>query len=385
MDTSKTYRWKILHELDDISHLSKSLIAKTSPSPFSSLAFLHLLDTSNSTGKDSGWQAHHFCLYENETPVAFIPCYLKQHSYGEYVFDHAWANAYHQHGLAYYPKLLCAIPFTPVTTSKVLISDNTSLSEKAILNHWLENNESTFRQYSSLHALFLPAASTDEFSAQGFHERLNVQFVFYNNEYQSFDDFLQSLKSRKRKSIKKERQALYAQGVSIKRFCRDQVSAKLIDDFYTCYQATYLKRSGHKGYLTRAFFEGLRTHMSDNIMINAAYKNDTLVGAALFFFDEQSLFGRYWGALEEVSGLHFECCYYQGIEFTIEQNIKIFNPGTQGEHKILRGFTPTLCRSMHKIEHPGFNEAVADFVARERPHMLEYLENTQSLLPFKVE
>ncbi|GLR70681.1 GNAT family N-acetyltransferase [Agaribacter marinus] len=404
MDEMINYSWCVLNEATTLVKSAEDLRPIDNASPFSTLKFLSLLEQSASVGNDTGWVPHHFCLYEhsessyadsnggsiesnmpNGKLIAFIPCYQKSHSYGEYVFDHAWANAFHQHGISYYPKLLCAIPFTPVSTSKVLVSQDSQLTESEIVAHWWQHNQSIIKKYSSVHALFLTQNSRDTLEQLQFHERLNVQFVFYNSGYQSFDDFLTALKSRKRKTINKERKALTRQDITIKRLSSGDINSQIMADFYKCYQVTYIKRSGHHGYLTEAFFSQLLKEFAENILIVAAFKNTTMIASALFFYDDNSLFGRYWGALEDVSGLHFECCYYQGIEFAIERQHKIFNPGTQGEHKILRGFTPTLCHSMHKIQHVQFDEAVGDFVRRERPHMLEYLENTKSLLPFRAE
>ncbi|MGQ8366422.1 GNAT family N-acetyltransferase [Glaciecola sp. 1036] len=370
---------QLLEQVPDASNLLPA------QDPFVNLTFLELLEKSQSVGGETGWQPNHFGIWQNQSLIALIPCYEKYHSYGEYVFDHAWANAYHQHGLEYYPKLLCAIPFTPVTLNKMLLKPQSNLTEEDLVNllsqHWLEMEPI----HSSFHALFIPENQRQIFSQHDFHTRLNVQFVFNNQDYGCFDNFLDDLKSRKRKSIRKERNEAVSTGVNIKRFSGKEITPELMDDFYLCYQATYLKRSGHTGYLTEAFFKGLVTNMRDHIMLVMAFKNHKTVAGALFFFDNTHLYGRYWGALEDISQLHFECCYYQGIEFTIEKGLQYFNPGTQGEHKIARGFRPTLCYSMHKMRHPAFDDAVKDFTEREAPHMLQYYEETQQLLPFKLE
>jgi len=361
------------------------------PTPFNTLAFLNILESSESIGGNTGWLPHYFVVFDNTdaptngNPCAVVPMFEKSHSYGEYVFDHAWANAFYQHGLDYYPKLLCALPFTPVSSGKLLIDNNTTADPEELWAFTLSSLKSELANYSSIHFLFMPDARAEYLEKNGYHLRRNIQFIFYNRGFASFDDFLSALKSRKRKSITKERRQIQASGIVVERLTGESLSDEIIDEFYECYKRTYLKRSGHTGYLTKQFFKLLKSSMLQKIMIVKASKDAQLIASALFFYDDDGLYGRYWGALEEVSGLHFECCYYQGIEFAIDNKLQVFNPGTQGEHKILRGFTPTYCYSAHKLHRQDFDAAVADFTRREASHIEQYMKETTSLLPFKVE
>ena len=215
--------------------------------------------------------------------------------------------------------------------------------------------------------------------------RYAVQFQWYNYGYNDFNDFLNALTSRKRKDIKKSRRKLNEQGVRFTHHTGSEISPETLQFFTKCYKATYLKRSGHVGYLNDAFFEQLVESMSDNMLIVTAIENEVAVASALFFYDDTGLYGRYWGALKEIDGLHFACCYFEGIEFAIAKKLPLFNPGTQGEHKILRGFEPIYCRSHHKLQHGSFHTAVADFLQRETPHITSYFNQARNALPFNKE
>jgi predicted N-acyltransferase len=225
----------------------------------------------------------------------------------------------------------------------------------------------------------------DAFHSSPWAHRTSVQFEWHNHQYTDFEDYLSVLTARRRRSINKERKHIAKQSVHIERKFAEHLTQADMDFFYRCYQVTYLKRSGHNGYLTRAFFEQLFATCQHNILLVIAYQQTQPVGSAFYLYDDNVLYGRYWGALTDVSGLHFECCYYQGIEFAIEQGIERFNPGTQGEHKILRGFAPTTCHSLHYLAHPQMHDAVQDFVGRERPAIEQYRQECETLLPFKQE
>ncbi|MFW8590203.1 GNAT family N-acetyltransferase [Glaciecola sp. 2405UD65-10] len=380
--------------IDSLSLLSKNEFDTLQPSenttsPFLSYAFLLALEESKSVGKDTGWQANHLVVRDkDQTLIAFLPAYIKSHSYGEYIFDHSWAQAYQQHGLLYYPKLSVCVPFTPVTGPRILLQ-SADLIEPLI--SYIANIKDDYlaeHHLSSLHILFSQERVSKQFLTEGFHQRLSVQFNWYNNGFVDFDGYLEAMTARRRRSIRKERKGIVKQATSIKRIVAHNISEHDMAFFYLCYQQTYLKRSGHHGYLSEAFFKQILRSMPEKLLlIIAEQTNDeglkTPIAGALFFFDGNGLYGRYWGALKEVSGLHFEVCYYQGIEFCIEQNIPMFNPGTQGEHKILRGFEPTLCYSNHSMQEPAFDDAVADFVNREAPHIEDYKAQSAQLLPFK--
>ena len=380
--------WKFIISVDDIAPTLWLQLIDDKPdfnTRFLTYHFLKGLEQSKCVDDGTGWISQHIGIYHNDQLLAFLPCYLKTHSYGEYVFDHAWANAYQHHQIPYYPKLVCCIPFTPVTGSRMLLRQDTEVNAKRIYDFIGEHIKEIVSQAnaSSFHTLFLPEDESKGLGPLGLMPRISVQFVWQNNAYKDFSDFLNEMTSRKRRSIKKERAKLQQGNIQIKQLCGDQITVKVLKDFYLCYQQTYLKRSGHSGYLNYAFFAYLLENMRQNLMIVMAFEDDQCIASALFFHNQKQLCGRYWGALKEVSGLHFECCYYQGIEFCIQNNIQIFNPGTQGEHKILRGFRPTYCFSNHYLQHPSFRSAVADFLERETLGVQQYKQQAESVLPFK--
>lgn len=397
--------WQPILSVDDITQQQWRQLSDDNPdysTPFLSYLFLKGLEVSGSVDGKTGWHSYHIGIFDSvdedqmddaETEVknliGFMPCYLKTHSYGEYVFDHAWANAYQHHQVPYYPKLVACIPFTPVTGSRMLVDVSSPHSFEKITAFVLASTDNILEQAraSSLHYLFLPKYQSDRLAEDKLLQRLSVQFVWKNRAYEDFDAFMQEMTSRKRRSIRKERTGALAisetETVTIKRLTGDLLTTEVLADFYLCYQQTYLKRSGHTGYLTNAFFDYLQTKMRDNILIVMAYSSEKCIASALFFYNDEQLFGRYWGALQDVSGLHFECCYYQGIEFAIEKKLSQFNPGTQGEHKILRGFEPTFCYSNHYLQHPDFQAAVDDFLQREKIGVRQYKLQGESVLPFK--
>ena len=352
-------------------------------SPFCQFAFLSALEKSASVSGSSGWQPQHLILYKNKTPVALLPLYKKTHSYGEYVFDFAWANTYKQYGLRYYPKLVCAIPFTPVTGPRLLLKEGESLTEITQIVCDLLANKLKNEALSSMHWLFVEAEFAEILAECQQLMRRSVQFQWFNRQYQDFEDFLATFNSRKRKSIRAERNKIVKAGISVQRLSGEQLTQSHMDFFYQCYQQTYLKRSGHGGYLTQEFFSLILQTMRDNLMLVVASRDNQPMAGALFFYDQQQLNGRYWGMLEEADHLHFECCYYQGIEFCIEQGIAQFNPGTQGEHKILRGFEPIYCYSNHSLKELAFHDAVSRFIETEKHTIAQYKNDAEGLLPFK--
>lgn len=383
------FTWQQHKQISEITKTDFERLQSPDPNfhtPFLTYEFLNALETSKSVGPDhTGWFPNHIGIYHNDRLLAFIPAYKKSHSYGEYIFDHSWANAYHQHGYPYYPKLVIGIPFTPVTGNRFLVADIELLEQ--VQSFIIDNIAAITRsaESSTCHLLFPDECVSQTFEQRGVLQRLSVQFIWRNQDYTSYADFAETLTSRRRRSIRKERANIEKQQVSIKRLTKECLTEEVRKAFYECYQETYLKRSGHTGYLTEDFFEYIFANMKENIMIVAAYKNERVIASSLFFYNEKQLFGRYWGALEDVSGLHFECCYYQGIEFAIERNIQIFNPGTQGEHKILRGFSPTLCYSNHYIAHPEFRRAIKHFLEEEALGIKAYKERASTVLPYKKE
>lgn len=348
-------------------------------------AFLSALENSGSVGDDTGWLPMHLAGYIDDKLVLAMPMYMKTHSYGEYIFDFDWANAYHRIGLEYYPKLVNAVPFSPVTDKRILIATDINLVDVWPLCESYIREAMSAKQIHSFHSLFINAGQSRGLSGDHMVQRINVQFQWYNAGYTSFDEYLSTMTSRRRKSIKKERQKVRASGMQISRLTGRNICEEALNFFYVCYQQTYAKRSGHGGYLTRAFFTELVNTMHDNVLLVIAEQDSSPVAAALYVFNHKQLCGRYWGSIIDSDGLHFECCYYQGIEFAIEHSIPVFNPGTQGEHKILRGFEPTFCYSNHYLAHDGFFDAIKRYVELETAQMKHYHHQACGLLPFKAE
>lgn len=356
--------------------------------PFTQHAFLSALEDSgsvdNTIKRETGWRPFHLVVKKDDKVVAALPLFLKFHSYGEYVFDWSWANAYHQNGLEYYPKLVNSIPFTPATGPRIgVVSDLSSEEQKKIFQTIFEHIKSLSEDLdcSGFHCLFPLESEAKQMSDLGLYQRLGYQFHWFNQSYSSFDDFLSHFSSRKRKNLKKERSKI--SGVEIKFRDSNSIGQDEWNEFYALYQTTYMKRSGHGGYIGKDFFKSIANHIPDQVLLCSAHENDTMVAAALYFRDESTLYGRYWGCLQEIDGLHFECCYYQGIEYAIKQKIQRFDPGAQGEHKIQRGFTPIFTQSYHWLLHPSFNSAIKNFVKEEAEDIARYLESARAVLPFK--
>jgi hypothetical protein len=342
------------------------------------------MEHSGATTARSGWQPRHLLVHQHNVLIAVMPLYLKSHSYGEFVFDWSWADAYRQHGLAYYPKLLAAIPYTPATGPRLCVKEGEDfgvIAEHVVKALYQQAGDSGA---SSIHILFPPPASKDVFQQQGLQPRLGVQFHWFNQGYNSFDDFLATFSSRKRKNLRKERQRVCAQGLELEILEGSQISSELWRVFYNFYQMTYAKRSGHGGYLELPFFQQVAASMPENLVLVMAKYQQRYIAGALNFRDSKTLYGRYWGCIQEFDHLHFEACYYQGIEYCIANKLERFDPGAQGEHKIQRGFRPVRTWSNHWLADPQFQRAVSDFIQRETPAMERYLDDASELLPFKV-
>ena len=349
--------------------------------PFLKQRFLKGLESSGSTNGDSGWQNCHLTLFDDEKSIAMAPGFLKSHSYGEYVFDWSWADAWHRSGLDYYPKLVTAIPFTPATGPRIWTNANNSDALPNFISavtDWCESEK-----ISSWHILFPEEETSSALSELGLVQRMTTQFHWFNRGYNDFDDFLAEFNSRKRKALKKERAAITAQNLWLSTKTGAEISEADWNFFYYCYQTTYLKRSGHEGYLTGEFFTGVCPSLGEDTVMVIAHEGENPVAAALYFVDGQTLYGRYWGCLKEFDFLHFEACYYRGIEYCIEKGLSRFDPGAQGEHKIQRGFEPTLTYSNHWIGEPRLKDAVADFCRRDCDHVRRYRDEAATLLPFK--
>lgn len=363
--------------------------------PFAQYAFYYALEASHSIGSDSGWHPEYLLLSdENDVPIAIVPTFLKLHSQAEFVFDWAWADAYQRNGLPYYPKRVWAIPFTPVTGPR-LFSKLDPSGKLPVLNdlyHFTSQlliERTRSQQLSSWHLLFTQADRLESVLANTSPEhqllsRISCQFHWFNRDYQDMEHYLSFFSSRKRKTVRKERQKVVAQGISVERKLGIELTSEEVEFFYLCYQSTYAKR-GQYGYLTEAFFQQLIAEMGEKILVVFASHQQEPVAASWCFFDDHSLYGRYWGCIREYDSLHFEVCYYQGIEFCLEKGLRHFDPGTQGEHKIARGFEPVFSHSVHYIDHPAFRAAIGDFCKEEAEAVRKYHRETQMLLPFKQE
>ena len=383
---SNHYCYRFINSISEVDAVAWNSIVDCDY-PFLRHEFLNALEVSGSVTLKSGWQPQHLLIEDTSQPqsklVATLPLYIKSHSYGEYVFDWSWADAYRRHGLSYYPKLLSAIPFTPATGPRISCSTSDKTPELiATINQAMEEQSQKIGA-SGWHILFPEKDELECWESTDVDKRLGCQFHWQNNDYNNFDDFLASFTSRKRKHVKKERRRAIENDIHIKRFTGDEITLEHWQQFYHFYQITYAKKSGHGGYLTPEFFKLLHNSMRDQLLLVMAYEDDKPIAGALNFFDSETLYGRYWGASKDIDCLHFEVCFYQGIEFCIENKLKRFDPGAQGEHKISRGFIPTITHSYHHIRDPEFRHAIQKFLVNESAHIQEYQKQTALQLPFR--
>lgn len=347
--------------------------------PFLRHAFLRSLEDSASVTPSTGWAPAHQVLTDTQGQVrAAMPAYVKTHSFGEYVFDHGWADACDRAGIDYYPKLLCAVPFSPVSGAR-LLGDAQAAGEliDGVSDALLEQG------LSGLHVNFTDPASDEVLRGRaGWMERLGCQFHWRNQGYRDFQDFLDSLSSRKRKQMRKEREQVAGQGIEFQWYHGHELSEAQWDFVYACYANTYAVRR-RAPYLTRAFFSLLAERMPASIRVVMAHQGGRAVAMAFSLVGGDSLYGRYWGCLAEFDRLHFETCFYQGMDVAIAEGLQRFDAGAQGEHKLIRGFEPVITRSWHYLLHPGLKAAVQDFLAQERVGVLGYAEEARTALPFR--
>jgi len=341
-------------------------------------AFLDSLHASGCASAQSGWAPQYLTAWEGKTLMGAAPLYVKSHSYGEYVFDWAWAEAYERHRLEYYPKLLCAVPFTPATGPRLMAANAgvRTLLAKGLLD------AAKGSPVSSLHVLFPCAEDAAALRAAGMLERSGVQFHWRNAGYATFDDFLGALSHDKRKKIRQERKRVADAGVRLRRATGAEASEGDWDFFTKCYRRTYREHRSTP-YLTREFFAMIAARMPGNVLLVIAERDGKPVAAALDLFGPDALYGRYWGAMDYVPGLHFEACYYQGVEFCIERGIALFEGGAQGEHKHARGFLPEATRSFHWLAHPAFNKAVDEYLEGEGTRISSYVDELNERSPFR--
>jgi len=375
------YRTHIVSSLSEIGQVAWDglLAQQAEANPFLSYALLHALHESGSASPESGWQPQYIALYDGDTLAAALPLYVKGHSYGEYVFDWAWADAYQRHGLDYYPKLLSAVPFTPVAGPRLLAVDGAARTALiAVLNATQRATE-----VSSTHILFPPEEHARQLQEAGFMLRSGVQFHWLNPGYASFDEFLATLEQKKRKNIRAERRKVLDAGVTLRRVRGADATDADWKLFNRCYRHTYAAHHSTP-YLNLDFFRRIGRTMPDNILLVIAEREGSAIAASLVIHSADTLYGRYWGELEHVPCLHFEAAYYQPLEFCIEQGIKTFEGGAQGEHKMARGFLPTKTFSAHWLAHPSFADAIERFLEREASGIDEYMSELNERNPFKT-
>ncbi len=357
---------------------------RSSSTPFVSIAYLRALHESKSAVAETGWAPHFLTLERGGRIAAACPLYLKDHSYGEYVFDWAWADAYQRHGLDYYPKLVDAIPFTPVPGPRLLARSH---EERVLLLRGIEQLGRSAK-LSSAHLLFLDEADQAAAREAGWSMRSTVQFHWVNREpqrYADFAEFLSCLQREKRKKIQQERRRVAEAGVTFTSASGDAIGQADWDFFYRCYTLTY--RAHHSTpYLTRDFFARTAATMGDNWLLFIAWRDGKRIAASLIAIDPErkSAFGRYWGAIEHVNCLHFDACYYQPLAWCIEHDYRRFEGGAQGEHKMARGLMPVQTWSAHWLAHPQFARAIDDFLEREGAGVETYLDELNERRPFKA-
>ena len=368
--------FRILETLDGVDPLRWDALAEGNPTL--AHAFLDSLHRTGCASADSGWAPRYLSLWDGPRLAGAVPLYAKSHSYGEYVFDWAWADAYERHGLDYYPKLLAGVPFTPATGAR-LLADSDAVRAR-LARALLETARAS--DVSSLHVLFPREADAEALRSLGMLERTGVQFHWRNAGYGTFEDFLGALSRDKRKKIRQERRRVAETGVALERLTGFEATAADWDFFTRCYRHTYREHRSTP-YLTREFFGMLAERMPGNVLLVLARREGKPIAAALDLFGGGALYGRYWGSLEHVPGLHFEACYYQAIEFCIERGIGLFEGGAQGEHKHARGFLPEATRSFHWLAHPAFNRAVDEFLGKEGTHIAAYVDELNERSPFR--
>lgn len=346
--------------------------------PFLRHAFLRALHETGCAAPQTGWAPHYLALWRDDALAAAAPLYLKSHSRGEYVFDYAWADAFQRHGLRYYPKLLSAIPFTPVTGPRLLAGND---EDRATLVRGLVAFAEEMK-VSSLHLLFPAEADMRALREAGFMIRESVQFHWTNPGYADFDAFLATMSHDKRKKIRQDRKKVAAAGLSYRWLRGAEIGAVELDFFYECYCRTYFSH-GNPPYLSHEFFRRAYREQAGAFVLILAERDGQPVAAALNLAGGDALYGRYWGATEYVPGLHFETCYMQSIAYCIAHGIARFEGGAQGEHKMARGLLPTPTWSAHWVAHPGFADAIQNFLDEETAAVTDYLGELETHSPFK--
>ena len=374
------YRTRIVSSLSEIGQPAWDALVgmQAEANPFLSFAFLDALHETGCASAKSGWQAQYLTLWRADQLEGALPLYVKSHSYGEYVFDWAWADAYQRHDLEYYPKLLSAIPFTPVTGSRLLARDSASMAAliRALWSLQKDNG------LSSTHILYPPQEQAEALKQAGFMLRTGVQFHWLNEGYDNFDDFLARLERKKRKNIRAERRKVQEAGITFRLVPGTQATEADWRFFKRCYDRTYAAHYSTP-YLNLAFFLRIGTGMPQNILLIVAERDGQPIASSLLIHTDQTLYGRYWGTIEEVPCLHFETAYYQPLEFCIAQRIQCFEGGAQGEHKMARGFLPQKTWSAHWLAQPAFADAIERFLQQEHGGIDSYIDELHENNPFR--
>jgi len=350
--------------------------------PFLRHEFFAALEHTQCVGAGTGWEPCYFTLADETGLAAAAPAFVKTHSYGEFVFDFAWAQAYARVGRRYYPKLSVAVPFTPATGPRLLVRGD--LECAATANRLLRDMESYAASHgiSSIHALFLDEPARAACERNGWLMRRDCQFHWTNHGYPSFDAYLETFTAHKRKKARRERRRVAEAGIHFETRLGSELDERVLDQSYAFHRDTFL-RHGHEPYLTRAFFSEAARTLGEALMVKLAVCAGKPVAAAIFFWCREALFGRYWGAAADYHSLHFEACYHQGIEFCIERGVGRFEPGTQGEHKVSRGFEPAITWSGHYIANRQFRDAIEDYLEREGQAVDAYAEEVRTHVPYR--
>jgi len=352
--------------------------------PFTSYDFLEALELSGSAVNETGWAARHICVAteDDDEIIGVMPMYLKSHSQGEYVFDYAWADAYSRAGGQYYPKLQASVPFTPATGRRLLAKPGPDQHdvEQALLAGAVEVTNQTGT--SSLHFTFLPKDQWAMMGDVGLLQRTDQQFHWLNDDYESFEDFLGDLTSRKRKTLRKEREAAVRNDIEIESLTGDDLKDEHFDAFFDFYMDTSMRKWG-RPYLTREFFARIQDSMTNETLLILCKRHGRYIAGAINFIGSDTLFGRNWGCIEDHRFLHFETCYYRAIDFAIERGLKRVEAGAQGGHKLARGYVPTLTYSAHYLPDARFRKAVADYLEHERAHVAEDHSYLETRTPFR--
>ncbi len=349
--------------------------------PFLDHGFFRALEESGCATGATGWQAQHILLTdEKDQPVGLMPLFLKSHSMGEYVFDHGWANALERAGGHYYPKLQGSVPFTPATAPKLLVPSGSLEAQAALLQ--TAQQLAGKLDASSVHLTFVPEAEAELAGSMDWLRRMDTQFHWHNQGFARFEDFLDTLSSRKRKTIRRERRDALADGITVRWLTGSEIEERHWDAFFDFYEDTGARKWG-RPYLNRRFFSLLGQYMAERVVLMLAYDGDTPMAGAINFRGKDRLYGRNWGAIRDVPFLHFEVCYYQAIDYAIAHNLAVVEAGAQGEHKLARGYEPVTTHSVHWIAHPGLRHAVADYLENERPAVEREQALLENFTPFR--